>query len=183
MHGAGPRPGEALPGDHVLPDAEVVMDRHLALAGSPERVWPWLVQLGKERGGWYLPRSVERFVPRRRRALRYVDPRLQQLREGDRIPDWGPGSPEFEVLAIDAPRHLLFFSERPRRTRRDAEPRPPIRLTWVLVLRAAGADRSVLHLRLRLSLGHAGGPLVRIGGGALDAVTVWLLGRGLNERL
>jgi hypothetical protein len=182
VDGTGPPDRFTLPGDDVLPEADIVMDRRLQLAGSPERVWPWLVQLGKKRAGWYLPRSVERLVPRRRRALRYVEPRLQQLREGDKIPDWGPGSPEFEVLAIEAPRHLLYWSQRPRRARRGRS-RPPIRLTWVLVLEGAGGDRSVLHLRLRLALGHAAGPLVRTGGGAVDAVTVWLLGRGLNERL
>lgn len=152
------------------------------LRDTPEQVWPWLEQLGKHRGGWYMTRSVERFVPRGRRAARCVDPRWLGLRVGDRIPDWGPGDPTFEVLEVKPPRHLVYFTERPRRPRRGG-PRPPIRATWALELSPDGASSSVLRLRLRLDLGKPAGPVATYGGGAMDRLTVWLLGRGLNERL
>ena len=173
-----------LPGDAVLRDADPVMDRHLHLDAPPATVWPWVEQLGKGRAGWYLPRSVERLVPTRRRALRFVDPGLLGLQVGDSIPDWGPGDPTFEVLEIEPPRHLVFWSERPRR---DPD-RPPMRLTWALVLSPDGpaGDPQAgthLHLRLRLDLGKPAGPLATYGGGAMDLATVWLLGRGLAERV
>ena len=50
-----------LPGDDLV-DANVVMDRATTLPGTAEDVWPWLVQLGKGRAGWYLPRRAERLV-------------------------------------------------------------------------------------------------------------------------
>jgi len=31
------------------------MDRGFTVDTAPEAVWPWLVQLGKRRAGWYLP--------------------------------------------------------------------------------------------------------------------------------
>lgn len=43
--------GASVPGDSIVPDADVVMDRELTVPGSPTVVWPWLVQLGKHRGG------------------------------------------------------------------------------------------------------------------------------------
>ena len=171
-----------LPGDHVLPHADPVMDRHLHLAAPVEQVWPWLEQLGKGRAGWYLPAAVERLLPRGRRAARRVDPRWLGLRVGDVVPDWGPGDPTFEVLEIEPPRHLVYWSERPRLPRRGAA-RPPMRLTWALVLSPDGPDRCSLHLRLRLDLGGPAGPVATYGGGAVDALTVGLLGRGLAERL
>jgi hypothetical protein len=58
----------ALPGDEVVPDATVVMDRGFDLPASPEAVWPWFAQLGRDRAGWYLPRWVERLLPANRRA-------------------------------------------------------------------------------------------------------------------
>ena len=67
------------PGDDLVPRADVVMDRGFDAPGTPEQVWPWLVQLGKGRGGWYFPRAVERFVPRSRRATRSVQPQWQGL--------------------------------------------------------------------------------------------------------
>ena len=173
---------QSLPGDDVLPHADPVMDRHLLLDAPVQRVWPWVEQLGKGRAGWYLPRSVERFVPRRRRAVRRVEDRWLGLRVGDSVPDWGPGDPTFEVLEIARPHHLVYWSERPRPPRRGVQ-RPPIRLTWALVLSPDGPDRTHLHLRLRLDLGRPAGPVATYGGGAVDLLTVWLMGRGLGERL
>lgn len=174
----------ALPGDGVLPGADPVMDRQLTLDASPKQVWPWLEQLGKHRGGWYLPRSIERLVPPGRRALREVDLRWLGLTVGQSMPDWGPGDPTFELLEVERPHHLVYWSQRPRRPRRDVE-RPPVRMTWALVLTPAGpgGTGSHLRLRLRLDLGRPAGPVATYAGGAVDALTVWLLGRGLNERL
>lgn len=162
----------SLPGDDLVV-ADVVMDRGLDLAAPPEQVWPWLVQLGKRRAGWYLPRRVERFVPPARRALRHLEPRLQQHRVGDVIPDWGGADATFTLAAIEEPSLLLYTS---RRGRTD--------LTWCLHLTpvgGAGGTGSRLHLRLRL------GPVrhVRVAaslGGAFDALTVAGLGAGLRER-
>jgi hypothetical protein len=72
-------------GDEIVPGADVVMDRAFTVAAPPDAVWPWVLQLGKRRAGWYLPGSVERFIPRGRRALRHIDPdvtlRRRSLRE------------------------------------------------------------------------------------------------------
>ena len=43
------------------------MARAFTVPAEPATVWPWLVQLGKHRAGWYLPRG--------RRAIRVLDPR------------------------------------------------------------------------------------------------------------
>lgn len=170
-----------LPGDDVLPGAAPVMDRHVDLSAGADRAWPWVEQLGKGRAGWYLPRSVERLVPAPRRAARVVEPRWR-LEVGDSVPDWGPGDPTFEVIELERPRHLVYWSDRPRRPRRGVQ-RPPMRMTWALVLSPAGPDRSHLHLRLRLDLGRPAGPVATYGGGAVDWLTVALMGRGLDERL
>ena len=178
----GREKSRSLPGDDVLPDAGLVMDRLLDLAGPPTVVWPWLEQLGKNRAGWYMSRRVERFIPPSRRATRRIDPRWLGLATGDRVPDWGPGEPSFEVISIEKPDHLVYWSERPRRPRRGVA-RPPVRCTWALVLTGRSTTTSVLHLRLRLDLGHAPGPVATYAGGGMDRLTVQLLGRGLNERL
>ena len=61
------------PGDDVVPDAPVVMDREAVLPGSAEQLWPWLVQLGKDRAGWYFPRWAERVIPAKGRGIRHLD--------------------------------------------------------------------------------------------------------------
>ncbi|NUO35903.1 MAG: hypothetical protein HOQ18_12795 [Dermatophilaceae bacterium] len=168
-----PTPGEraaALPGDDLV-SADVVMDRAFTVTAPPVRVWPWLVQLGKERAGWYLPRPVEHAVPRSRRALRRIEPTFQQLGVGDVIPDWGGVHATFTVAELEPRSHLLFTSTRGR-----------MHLTWCIRLTPAPADGTRVHLRLRL------GPVRRRRlaeslGGLVDLLTIAGLAAGLEERV
>ena len=163
------------PGDDLVPGADVVMDRGATLPGSPEAVWPWVVQLGKQRAGWYLPRSVERLVPGSRRASRRVDERWQGLRVGDVIPDYGGSDATFEVALLERPHSLVYVSTRGHTD-----------VSWALTLSPVPGSwprpQTRLHLRLRL------GPVRRrwaaeYAGGWFDGLTVAGMVAGLNERL
>ncbi len=162
----------ARPGDDLVAEPDVVMDRGVDLPAPPEQVWPWLVQLGKGRGGWYLPRRVERLLSPRRRALRVVDPRWQGLAPGDVVPDYGGSSAYFEAVAVAPAEHLVYRSLRGR-----------MRLSWSMTLTATPAGPGTrLHLRLRLA------PVRRVRlarslGELVDAATVAAMAAGLRERL
>jgi hypothetical protein len=159
-----------LPGDDIVPDADVVMDRAFTLAAYPSEVWPWFVQLGKRRAGWYLPRSVERLMPSGRRALRRIDDALQHLAVGDVIPDWGGTDATFEVAVLEPPSTLVHVSTRGR-----------VRLSWAITL-ADAAHGTRVHLRLRLG-GVRRKRLAEISGGFVDRLTIVGLAAGLRERL
>lgn len=162
-----------LPGDELIPDAPVVWDRETALAREPADVWPWLVQLGQGRAGWYLPRSVERLLPRRGRGLRRIDPAWQGVSVGDRVPDYGPGG-WFEAGLVEPPHALVWWSERGR----------GLRYSWALVLESEGAG-SRLRVRLRFSrhLGSRARPLVEGAGDLIDRAFIELMMAGLRERV
>jgi hypothetical protein len=163
-----------LPGDDLLPDPDVVMDRAFSLPSPPGLVWPWLVQLGKQRAGWYLTRRIERAIPPSRRASRRVETRWQQLRVGDVVPDYGGRHETFTVARLEAPDHLVYTS-----TRGHTE------VTWAIVLtpydeRGIAATRVQLRLRLHpvkrtWLAGAVGEPF--------DALTVAGMAAGLAERL
>jgi hypothetical protein len=160
-----------LAGDEIVADPDVVMDRGFDLLAPPHEVWPWIVQLGKGRSGWYLPRAVERWLPARRRALRRIDPALQGLAVGDVIPDWGGPNATFEIAALHAPDTLVHRSQRGR-----------LGVSWTIVLVPLGDSGTRVRLRLRL------GPvrrrwLVATGGELLDLLTIVGLAAGLRERL
>ena len=159
-----------LPGDELV-RADVQMDRGFDLPAPPAEVWPWLVQLGKRRAGWYLPRSVERVVPPSRRAVRRLVPELQHLQVGETIPDWGGRGATLTLTAMDRHRYLLHTSRR-----------GSVHVTWVLVLSPAGRAGTRVHSRVRL------GPVRRRWlaehvGGALDLLTIQGLAHGLRERV
>jgi Polyketide cyclase / dehydrase and lipid transport len=161
-------------GDDLVPDATMVFDRAREIDGAPEQVWPWLVQLGKRRAGWYLPATVERFVPRSRRAARALDHRWQALAVGERIPDYGGRDAWLEVVSIDPPRSLVYRSER-----RGA------RFSWALILEPAGPGRTRVRLRFRGAIKSTGRRRRAIAalGDAFDWATAELMLRGLAERL
>jgi hypothetical protein len=162
-----------LPGDELIPGAPIVWDRETILFKPPVEVWPWLVQLGKGRGGWYMPRSVERLLPARGRATRRVDPRYQGVEVGQRVPDYGPGG-WFEAGIVDPPHALVWWSERGRE----------LRYSWALVLTRHGAG-SRLQIRLRFSrrLGTRARWLVEGASDAVDWAFIALMLAGLRERI
>lgn len=157
-------------GDGIVEPADVVMDRGFDVPAAPAEVWPWIVQLGKGRAGWYLPRALERALPRPRRATRRIDGRWQALAVGDVIPDYGGRDETFTVAEIDPPSTLVYRS---RRGRMD--------VSWAITLRPTASGTRV-HLRLRL------GPVRRRWlatslGGLFDLLTIAGMAAGLAERV
>lgn len=168
-----PTTGEAamsLPGDDIVPDADVVMNRAFTLQATPDKVWPWFMQLGKNRAGWYLPSSVERYIPRKKRALHHIEPSLQNLEVGKIIDDWGGRDATFEVVAIDRPHALAYKSKR-----------GSMAVSWAITLHPQGAATRVI-IRLRLSpVKHKW--LASSGGELIDLLTIAGLEAGLRQRL
>lgn len=164
-----------LPGDDLVIDAQVVMDRAFDLPVDPATAWPWFVQLGRNRAGWYLPHRVEHFVPARRRALRRLDPTLQHLAAGDVIDDWGGRNATLEVVEHRAPGQGVPGVAVHRSTR------GRIRISWTFRLSAAPGGTRV-HLRFRLA-GARRPWLAEYGGGLFDLLTVAGLAAGLRERV
>ena len=160
----------ALPGDGIVPDAQVTMDRAFDLPAPPEAIWPWFAQLGKNRAGWYFPAWVERAVPARRRGLRRIEPDLQHLAAGDVIDDWGGRDATFSIVEHTPPTTLVHRSQR-----------AGLRIGWAIVLRPEGGGSRV-HLRFRID-GVRRVWLVRSGGELMDLLTVAGLAAGLRERL
>jgi hypothetical protein len=94
-----------MPGDKIVPDA-VVTTRAIDVGTPPERVWPWLVQLGYGRAGWY---SYDWIDNDGRPSADRVISEYQDLRPGDRItmiPGMGP-----HVRFVDPPRTILAGDE------------------------------------------------------------------------
>ena len=53
-----------LPGDEFIAHPMVEWTRGVSVHAGPERVWPWLAQMGYGRGGWYTPQWVDLFANR-----------------------------------------------------------------------------------------------------------------------
>ncbi len=182
----------SLAGDALIADPEIQIDRATVIGAPASGVWPWLVQLGKGRAGWYMPSWLERLAvwpPEKRSAKRIVD-ELQSLQAGDSVPDWGPGDPSFKVIELAPPRALVYLSlrDRGRNWTWPTDDRPPsevMAFSWALVLDEIDAERCRLHIRLRGRFGKRGRlrPLLVALGGLADYLTIIVMFAGLKQRV
>jgi hypothetical protein len=75
----------ALPGDESVPHPAYQIQHAVTIDAPPEAVWPWLVQLGQDRGGFYSYARLENLFGLRIRNADRVHPEWQRLAEGDSI--------------------------------------------------------------------------------------------------
>jgi hypothetical protein len=75
----------ALPGDSLVPHPHYTIQHAVTIRAAPDDVWPWLVQLGQDRGGFYSYDWLERAFGDRIRNADRVHPEWQTLREGDLV--------------------------------------------------------------------------------------------------
>lgn len=100
-----------LPGDDLVPAPAVLYNRAVAINASPKDIYPWLVQMGAERGGMYSYSWFETNILRCEliNADR-VHQEWQDLKVGDKVKmcpgDWGP--PAYEVALIDPDRAMVL---------------------------------------------------------------------------
>ncbi|MDH4141742.1 MAG: hypothetical protein OEV61_03935 [Chloroflexota bacterium] len=104
----GVDPGEAwktLPGDDIVADPVAVDTRGITIDAPPSTVWPWLVQMGYGRAGWY---SYDRLDQRGKSVEEIVDD-WQSLAVGDIVPTHPTGG--FEVAELDSGHALVLRSD------------------------------------------------------------------------
>jgi hypothetical protein len=91
----------AIPGDDIVPDPQTVVTRGITIPVTPEEVWPWLVQVGWHRGGWYTARWVDAlFFRSNSPSADRLLPEHERLEVGDFIPD-GPPDTECGFVVQD----------------------------------------------------------------------------------
>lgn len=145
----------ALPGDNLV-HGRYQSTHAITIGTSPAEVWPWLVQLGYGRGGWYSYDRLERAVGAGEFAdggsARRIVADLQGLTVGDTVllsPNGG-----LTVASLEAPHSLVLhyrmdaFSASPASERS----RAVFDWTWVFVLRpVAEGCRLLVRVRGELS--------------------------------
>jgi hypothetical protein len=96
-----------LPGDELLPQADIVSTRAVTIDAPPSAVWPWLVQMGSGRGGVYTYDWIENLLGLHMHSTRQILPQFQDLKVGDELP-LGPGRPVMRAEVCDPEQTLAF---------------------------------------------------------------------------
>lgn len=94
-----------LPSDDLVLAPTFNATRAITIDAPPEQVWPWIVQMGLTRAGWY---SYDLLDNLGRPSARRIIPELQDLRRGDTVPMSPDGKQGMRVHSVDAPRSMVW---------------------------------------------------------------------------
>lgn len=166
---------QALPGDDLLPGAPVVATRAIGIAAPPREVWPWLLQLGYRRGGFYSYDALERMIGLDIHSAESIEERWQGLAVGD--PVLLADGVVLQVAELEKGRHLVLRGS-------DGLPganAAPYEFTWAFVLHPVGAGSRLLVRERYVPRGAAGRALAEAVQPVSFLMTQRML-RGIRER-
>ena len=95
-----------LPGDDLVGTADAVDTRGIDIDAPIGTVWPWLVQMGYGRAGWYSYDSLDMDQP----SAHSIEERWQGLEVGDIMPTHPGGG--FEVRVLEPQHALVLYADR-----------------------------------------------------------------------
>jgi len=185
---------KSLPGDEIVPHPMLETTHTVPIEASAEEIWPWLVQMGHYRAGFYAdPSWWDKYADKYLRSLsrkeaeesgygfrevpsdERIIPEFQDLKEGETILDGPPGSVFFTVRLMEENRALVLYSDThlrfmvPRSIRENPDYGIYGEFSWAFVLEERGERSTRLILRTRASYGPRlyralTMPLVLVGG-------------------
>jgi len=117
-----------LAGDELLPAVNQSTTRAITINAAAEDIWPWLVQLGQGRGGFYSYAWLENLIPNESiHNADFVVPEWQQIAVGDEVllhPDV-----KLRVAVVEPDRALVLFGGIPM-----GKTAAPYEFSWAFVL-------------------------------------------------
>ena len=95
----------ALAGDELIAEPTATETRGLTIDAPVSQVWPWLVQMGFGRAGWYSFESMDKLY----KSADAILPEFQTLTPGEIMPIYNGGG--FEVRTVDPEHALVLFTD------------------------------------------------------------------------
>jgi hypothetical protein len=185
---------EPLPGDELILDPGLVATRAITIEALPEAVWPWIVQIGADRGGFYSYDALENLAGCGLRSADTIVPAWQHLTPGDLVRLHPQVA--LTVVSVD-PNHSLVLRAAPVPRREeavsDAAPPDGIRdgaatmaapydFTWAFVLRRHPHAATRLIARERFGYTHRWSPLLVEPVSAASSLMSQKMLRGIRDR-
>jgi hypothetical protein len=135
-----------LPGDELVPAADSQSTRAITINAPASEIYPWLVQLGWERGGLYSYAWLENLVGLQFVNADRIHPEWQNTQVGDFVGMGPPGkSPPPYIVAQLLPNRAVLLGHRGDDGARWVE-------TWQFVLNPIDANTTRLVVRTRSNM-------------------------------
>lgn len=98
------------PGDELIPAPGWRYTHGVTIEAEPQDVWPWIVQIGQGRGGFYSYDGLENLIGCHITNTDAIRPEYQHLEVGDTI-RLHPKAPPIPVALIKPCEHLVLFAQ------------------------------------------------------------------------
>ena len=146
-----------LPGDELVSNASFQTTRAITINASAGQVWPWLVQLGQGRGGYYSYDWFENLIGCDIHSADSIHAEWQNTRVGNvvRMYPEGGGPPPFTVAAI-IPDRALILAQPPLATGDASLAGHTWEYTWAFVLDKVDDHTTRLLVRSRSNYADTG---------------------------
>jgi hypothetical protein len=142
----------AISGDELVPRPKSQLTMVVTVAAPAAAIWPWFLQLGCQRAGWYSYDLLDNGgVPSAKR----IHPEFQQLEIGDIIKNMPKGDSGFPVALIDPVRQLTMAGTTDTETGEEVDPNEPglekyFSGNQTFLLQEIDEDRTRLIFRMRI---------------------------------
>jgi hypothetical protein len=139
-----------LPGDEFIPQPRLNATHAITIHTRVERVWPWLVQIGQGRGGFYSYDWLENLLGLNIHSVERVVPECQNLKVGDLVP-LAPDGFGIPVAILEPNQTLVLWGDMrvDDATKDLAEAGGYISASWGWYLQAIGRRSTRLVERFR----------------------------------
>ena len=142
------------PGDDLVPKSKGEYMHAITINAPAAAVWPWLVQIGQGRGGFYSYEFLENLIGCKMRNANRIIPELQNLEVGDSIPMHPKLGSPYKVASIEPGRALILLIRVDAQTGKAFEPSDQMpekyqNMSWLFFLdeRADGTTRLISRSR------------------------------------
>ena len=142
----------ALPGDDLVPEAPISFTHAITINAPVNRVWPWIVQMGKDRAGFYSYEPIENAMGLDIHNADRIVPEFQDLKVGDIFP-LGPNNFGPPVAILEPSRVLVLHGDTRSNTQVAIPGMPPgffMNVLWTFYLEPIDEHTTRLVERFRL---------------------------------
>lgn len=142
------------PGDHIVPDPRSEFTHGIDIDAPADFVWPWIVQMGKDRGGFYSYELLENLVGLKIYNSDEILTEYQRTKVGDMIP-FGPET-AYPLVICEPGSAMVIENHDDLDARKSYDPEQGhpdnfLHLTWLWFIEPVGNRRSRFISRNRLN--------------------------------
>jgi hypothetical protein len=129
-----------MPGDLIVEQPDRVHTRAITIHATKEEIYPWLLQMGQNRGGFYSYQTIENLFGRKVRNADVIIPEFQDMKRGDTL-RFGPDN-RYPWLVVDSviPKRAVVYT---------SPASNPIEYSWAFYLVPVDMEFTRLVVRTR----------------------------------